>query len=97
MALLTQPEAEAAIHGSIISKRLSVRHYCVTQLRTMWMHMRKNLSLLNNERSFLVMQCTKKLYEVCYWTLVILSIRYCTTMITYLLWMWYSMPQQAVV
>ena len=65
MALLTQPEAEAAIHGHIISKRLSVRQYCVSQLRTVWKHMRKNLGLSDEERSFLVMCCTKRLYEVC--------------------------------
>ena len=64
MALLTQPDAETAIHGSIISEWLSVRHYCVSQLRTMWMHLRNNLSLSDEERSFFVMRCTKRLYEV---------------------------------
>ena len=64
MALLTQPEAETTIHGPIISEWLSVRHYCVSQLRTMWMHLRNNLSLSDEERSFFVMRCTKRLYEV---------------------------------
>ena len=64
MALLTQPKAEAAIHGHIISEWLSVRHYCVSQLRTMWMHLRNNLNLSDEERSFFVMRCTKRLYEV---------------------------------
>ena len=64
MSLLTQPEAEAAIHGPIISEWLSVRHYCVSQLRTMWMHLKNNLSLSDEERSFFVMRCTKRLYEV---------------------------------
>ena len=66
MALLTQPEAETSIHGSIISETISVRHYCVTQLRTVWMHMQNNLGLLDEERSFLVLHCTKRLYEVCH-------------------------------
>ena len=66
IALLTQPEAEAAIHGAIISKWLSVRQYCVSQLHTIWMHMRNNLDLSDEERSFLVMRCTKRLYEVCH-------------------------------
>ena len=61
MALLTQPEAEAAIHGPIISKR----QYCVSQLRTVWKHMRKSLGLSDEERSFLVMCCTKRFYKVC--------------------------------
>ena len=65
MALLTQPEAEAAIHGPIISKRLSVRQYCVSKLCTVWKHMRKNLDLSDEEQSFLVMCCTKRFYEVC--------------------------------
>ena len=65
MALLTQPEAKAAIHGPIISSWQSVKHYCVSQLRTIWTHMQNNLHLLNEERSFLVMCCTKRLYEVC--------------------------------
>ena len=66
MALLTQPRAEVAIHGHITSNWLSVRHYCVSQLRTIWMHIRNNLRLSDEERSFLAMHCTKKLYEVCH-------------------------------
>ena len=65
MALLTQPEAKGGIHGPIISESLPVRHYCVNQLQTVWKHMQKNLSLLDEERSFLVTCCTYKLYEVC--------------------------------
>ena len=65
MALLTQPEATRNIHGPIISDWISVRHYCVSQLRTVWMHMRNNLGLSDEERNFLVMRCTKRLYEVC--------------------------------
>ena len=66
IALLTQPEAEASIHGLIISKRLPVRHYCVSQLRTVWMHMRNNLHLTDEEQSFLIMCCTNRLYKVLY-------------------------------
>ena len=64
MALLTQPKAEAAIHDRVLSGWLSVRHYCVSQLRTVWMHMQNNLRLSDEERSFLVMCYTKRLYEV---------------------------------
>jgi len=66
IALLTQPEAEKDIHGPIISKKLSVRHYCVSQLCTVWKHMQENLGLSDEERSFLVMHCTNRLYEVCH-------------------------------
>ena len=64
MALLTQPDADRAIHGPIISDWLSVRHYCVSQLRTVWLHMRNNLGVSDEERSFLLMRCMKRLYEV---------------------------------
>lgn len=64
MALLTQHKAEADIHGPIISKGLSVRHYCISQLRAVWMHMRNNLNLSDEERSFLVMACTNRLHKV---------------------------------
>ena len=66
MALLTQPRAEVAIHGPIISNWLSARHYCVSQLRTIWMHIQTNLGLSDEERSLLVMRCTMRLYEVCH-------------------------------
>ena len=64
MALLVQPDAAKTIHGPLISDWLSVRHYCMSQLRTIWMHMRNNLGLSDEERSFLVMTCMKRLYEV---------------------------------
>ena len=64
MALLVHPDADRTIHGPLISDWLSVRHYCVSQLRTVWMHMRNNLGLSDEERSFLVMRCMNRLYEV---------------------------------
>lgn len=64
MALLTQPEADAHIHGPLISDWQSVRHYCVSQLMTVWMHMRNNLSISDEERSFLLMRCCKQFYEL---------------------------------
>ena len=68
MALLTQPEAEASIRGQIMSEQLSLRHYCLSQLRIVWVHMQKNLGLSDEERSFLVMCCTRRFYEVHYIT-----------------------------
>ena len=77
MALLTQPKAEAAIRGGVLSSWQSVRHYCVSQLRTVWMHMQNNLVLSDEERSFLVMCCTKRLYEVA----MLSSLNYTTMMV----------------
>ena len=64
MALLVLPDADRTIHGPLISECLSVRHYCISQLRTVWMHIRNNLGISDEERSFLIMRCMKTLYEV---------------------------------
>lgn len=64
MALLTQPDSDQRIHGCIISEWLSLRHYCVSQLRTLWMHIRNNLGLSEEQRSFFVMRAMTKLYQV---------------------------------
>ncbi len=64
MALLTQPDSDQRIHGHVISEWLSLRHYCVSQLRTLWMHMRNNLGLTDEQRSFFVMQAMSRLLQV---------------------------------
>ena len=64
MALLTQPMSQKKIHGPIISEWQAVRHYCLSQLRTVWLHMRNNLSLSEEERAFFITQCLMNLYEV---------------------------------
>ena len=64
MSLLTQPMAQSMIHGPIISERQTIRHYCFSQLQSVWMHMQNNLAISEEERSFLVMRCLMNLYEV---------------------------------
>lgn len=64
MSLLTQPMARSRIHGPIISGWQAIRHYCYSQLQTVWMHLRNNLAISEEERSFLVMRCLMNLYEV---------------------------------
>ena len=66
IALLThdQTGSDSKIHGNIISDWISVRHYCVSQLRTLWVHMRNNLGLSEEERTFFVMRAMEKFYEV---------------------------------
>ena len=64
MALLTQPDAEEKIHGHIISINLSLRNYCVSQLKMLWKHIRDNLGLSEEQRSFFVMDAMTKIYEV---------------------------------
>ena len=68
VSLLTQPGATEKIHGTVISNWLSIRHYCVSQLRTVWLHIRNNLGISDEERSFFIMRCMKKLFEVSLFT-----------------------------
>ena len=64
IAMLTQPDAQKNIHGPLISRWLSVRHYCVSQLRSIWLHIRNNLGISAEERSFLIMKCMMRFYKV---------------------------------
>ena len=64
MALLTQPDAQQKISGPVISSWQSVRHYCVSQLRSVWLHMGSNMKLSLEEQSFFIMKCMHTLVEV---------------------------------
>ena len=64
MSLLTQPDADARIHGVVISEWLSLRHYCISQLKTLWLHMRNNMGLSEEQRSFYVAQALYRLRQV---------------------------------
>ena len=66
MALLTQPDAKERIHGHIISEKLPLRHYCVTQLKFLWSHIQTNLGLSEEQRSFFIMTAITKLHQVYY-------------------------------
>ena len=50
--------------GHILSDWMSIRHYCMTQLRTVWFHMRTNMSLGDEERSFFIMNSMHRLFMV---------------------------------
>ena len=64
IALLTQPDADKKLCGTIISDSLPIRHYCVSQLKTLWLSMRDNLNITSEQRSSLVTRCMKRFYEV---------------------------------
>lgn len=64
MALLTQPGAQEAISGRVISSWQPLRHYCLSQLHTVWIHMRNNLHLSLEEQSFFVMRSMQRLIQV---------------------------------
>ena len=64
MALVTQADAQEKICGPVISNWQSVHHYCVMQLRSVWLHICNKLQLSFDERSFFIMQCMQNLLEV---------------------------------
>ena len=64
VSMLTQPDSQSKIHESIISEWQAVRHYCVSQVKTLWINLRDNLGLSDEERSFLVTRCLMNLYQV---------------------------------
>lgn len=50
--------------GHILSDWMSIRDYCMTQLRTIWFHMRTNMSFGDEERSFFIMSSMYELFMV---------------------------------
>ena len=65
MGLLTQPDTDDKIRGPIFSPELSLHHYCVAQLRTMWVHFHlHNIDKPPSERTIVMSKCFRKFYEV---------------------------------
>eukprot|EP00117_Sycon_ciliatum_P002930 scpid215/ scgid3933/ E3 ubiquitin-protein ligase RNF213 len=63
VSLLTQDGAYDGLRGPVISEWQSVRHYCISQVRTAWLLMRTNLNLNDEERSFFVVQAMANLQK----------------------------------
>lgn len=64
MGLLTQPDFQRHILGPIMSDWQSLRNYCISQVRTMWMFMQNKLDLTEEERCFFIMNTMAKFHEV---------------------------------
>ena len=64
ISLLTQPNSYNLIAGKVISKGLPLAQYCVSQLRTLWKHIRDNLKLSEEQRVFFVAACLDKFLQV---------------------------------
>ena len=64
MALLTQPDAEAKIRTILDPGELSLRQYCFSQLQGFWRSVHDVLCVSDEQQSFLVMSCLKRLCEV---------------------------------
>ncbi len=64
IALLTQPDAYENIRGHVISSWQPLRRYCLSQLRTVWMHICNNMDLSLEQRSFFIMEAMAKVQQV---------------------------------
>ncbi len=66
MSMLTQPQAQHQIHGTVLSEWLSIRHYCFGQVQAMWLHISQNMNLSEEKRLFYITQAMYQLRQVCY-------------------------------
>ena len=62
--------------GHILSDWMSIRDYCMTQLRTVWFHMRTNMSFGDEERSFFIMSSMYRLFMVSILLTIVYTILY---------------------
>lgn len=51
--------------GRLLPDWMSIRHYCMKKLKTVWSHIRENMSLCDEERSFFIMRSMYQLFMVC--------------------------------
>ncbi len=70
MALISQADGQKKI-SRVLSSWQPIRHYCVTQLRSLWLHMGNNMRLTLEEQSFFVMKCMETLLKVSWHSLPI--------------------------
>jgi hypothetical protein len=63
MSLLTNPQAQEAVHGHLISDWQPLRHFCLQQLRHIWLSMQTNLELNNEERDFFFVEAMLALFK----------------------------------
>lgn len=64
ISLFTQKMATENIRGNVLTLSLSVRHYVLGQLQTIWNHIQLNLNLSIEEASHLIMRTMLKFLQV---------------------------------
>lgn len=65
ISMLTQPDGEQQIiQNKIIGDTNPIRHYCVSQLRSFWLHMQQHMRLSKDEFHFFMRQCMHSLIKV---------------------------------
>jgi hypothetical protein len=62
--LLVQNKSRLA--GTVISEYQAIRHYCKSQLSSMWLHMRVNLKLNDEQISLLIIRSMQRHIQICY-------------------------------
>ena len=62
LSMLTQ---EGETMSGILSSSVPVERYCVSELHHLWMFMRNNMQLTDEELSYLVMMCMRRYLQVC--------------------------------
>ena len=60
--------------GHVLSDWMSIRHYCTAQLKAVWLHMRINMSLGDEETSFFIMKSMYQLFMVSFINDIITSL-----------------------
>ena len=64
ISLLTRPGSTEQISGTLISKDLPIRHYCLDNVIKMWNCMHKALHLSAEELTFFIKRCMLRLIDV---------------------------------
>ena len=63
MGAISQPDAQEKL-TRVISEWQSARHYCVSQMRSAWLHLGTEMNLTLEQKTFFVTQCLLTLLKV---------------------------------
>ena len=64
MALLTQPDSDKHLRGHILSEKLSLRHYCLSQLKIQWKNICNTIALSEEQTLCFIIRAMTKLRKV---------------------------------
>ena len=64
VSLYTQKGVTEKLSGPVITPTLSIRHYCLGQLQTLWSHIQVNLNITLEEASHLIMRTLLRFLQV---------------------------------
>lgn len=94
IGLLTDASAEDKMKGSVFPEDLSIRSFCMKQLKTLWGHLSGSMGISVEERSFLVSRSMWNLLKVSFYTSVGIIVHSNVFdffyFLTVCLWEWYN-------